>query len=98
MKVEISPTARRQIAEFVQWWDRNRPAARVRVEGAVASALAAIAEHPELGRRYPPRPQYRTWRLLGTPYVLFYRVDQATETILITVAWSAMRGAAPKLP
>jgi plasmid stabilization system protein ParE len=68
MKVEISPTARRQIAELVEWWNRNRPAARVRVEEAIGTALEAIAEHPELGPRYLPRPQYRTWRLKGTPY------------------------------
>ncbi len=98
MKVEISPTARRQIAEFVEWWDRYRPAARVRVEKAVATALEAILEHPELGPRYSPMPQYRTWRLKGTPYFLFYRVDEEAGMIWIAVAWSLMRGASPKLP
>ena len=98
MTIEISPTAQRQLAAFMAWWDEHRPDARVRVEQALEVALEAIAEHPELGQRYSARPQYRTWRLRGTPYVLFYRVDEAAETILIVVAWSAMRGAGPTLP
>ena len=63
---------------------------------ALEVALAAIVEHAE--RRYSARPQYRTWRLQGTPYVLFHRVDEAAETIFVVVAWSAMRGAGPTLP
>jgi mRNA-degrading endonuclease RelE of RelBE toxin-antitoxin system len=44
------------------------------------------------------KPSYRTWRLKGIPYVLFYRVDDAAETIWIVGAWSALRGSGPALP
>lgn len=57
-----------------------------------------MAEHPGLGRAYASDPGYRTWRLKGTPYVLFYRVDEAAETVWIVAAWSAIRGAGPDLP
>ena len=57
-----------------------------------------MAEHPGLGPTYSHDPSYRTWRLKGTPYVLFYRVDDAAETIWFVGAWSALRGLGPELP
>ena len=77
MKVEGSPTARQQIGAFAAWWNENRKEARVRVEDALEAAIEAMAEHPGLGPPYRQDPKYRTWRLKGTPYVLFYRVDDA---------------------
>ena len=98
MKVQISRTARRQIVALSAWWKENRGSARVRVEDAIDAAVGAIGEHPGLGPAYPPDPRYRTWRLKGTPYVLFYRVDHTAGTIWIVVAWSSMRGSGPELP
>jgi plasmid stabilization system protein ParE len=82
----------------VAWWDVHRRDARVRVEDALDAAVSAIAEHPELGRAYTRDPRYRTWRLRGTPYVLFYRSEEAADTIWIVVAWGAKRGGGPDLP
>ena len=98
MKVRVSPAARRQIGALAAWWNQNRGASRVRVDDALEAAVTAVAEHPGLGPTYSRNPSYRTWRLKGTPYVLFYRVDDAAETIWIVGAWSALRGSGPKLP
>jgi plasmid stabilization system protein ParE len=98
VKVEFAPVARRQIAAFAAWWDDNRRAARVRVEDTLDAAVGAMAEHPGLGRPYSENPTYRIWRLKGTPYVLFYRVDEAAETIRVVSAWSGVRGSGPDLP
>jgi plasmid stabilization system protein ParE len=98
VKVQVSPTARRQLLALAAWWSQNRPASRVRVEDALQAAVDAMAEHPALGLTYPHDPRYRTWRLRGTPYLLFYRVDDAAETVWIVVAWSAVRGSGPELP
>ena len=98
MKVEFAPEARRQIAAFAAWWDDHRKDARVRVEDALEAAVGALAEHPGLGRPYSVNPTYRTRRLKGTPYVLFYRVDEAAETIRVVSAWSGVRGSGPELP
>lgn len=98
MKVQVTPTARRQIAALGAWWNEHRAAARVRVEDALQAAIDTMAEHPNAGPAYSQDPRYRTWRLKGTPYVLFYRVDEAADTVWIVVAWSGMRGAGPELP
>jgi plasmid stabilization system protein ParE len=98
VRVLVAPTARRQIGALATWWNANRGAARVRVEDAFESAVGAMSEHPGLGPAYQPDPRYRTWRLKGTPYVLFYRIDAPAETIWIVVAWSAVRGSGPELP
>lgn len=97
MNIKISPTARQQIAALAEWWNTNRRAARVRVEDAVEDALNAIRAHPEVGRSYTKARQYRIWRLKGTPYLLFYRIDARSDTILVAVAWSAKRGVGPAL-
>jgi plasmid stabilization system protein ParE len=98
VRVRFSPIARQQLNLFTVWWNEHRPDARVRVEDALEAAVAATAEHPEIGRIYTADPRYRTWRLKGTPYVLFYRVDAVSDTVWIVVAWSARRGAGPELP
>src|SRR5206468_3321182 len=77
VKVVLSPTARRQLTALSGWWDAYRADARVRVEDALELAVAAIAEHPAAGPNYSGDPRYRTWRLKGTPYLLFYRIDEA---------------------
>ena len=49
MKVRLSPTARRQIAEFVAWWDAHRRDARIRVEaGFEAGVMPERHTAPEL--------------------------------------------------
>jgi plasmid stabilization system protein ParE len=98
VKVRFSPTARRQIDLFTAWWDERRGDARVRVEDALEAAVAVLEEHPDIGRIYQANPRYRTWRLKGTPYVLFYRLDEGVDTIWVVVAWSGRRGAGPELP
>jgi plasmid stabilization system protein ParE len=97
MRIEVSPTARAQIAELTAWWDANRPAAQVRVEDALADALEVIAAHPNLGRIYAKQPRYRMWRLRGTPYYLLYRFDEDAKVIRVAIAWSAGRGEEPAL-
>jgi plasmid stabilization system protein ParE len=98
VKVSLSPTARQQVRALAAWWDEHRRDARVRVEDALEIAVTAMAAHSGLGRRYSRDPRYRTWRLKGTPYLLFYRVDEPNDTIWIVVAWSAKRGVGPELP
>jgi plasmid stabilization system protein ParE len=98
VKVSLSPTARRQIAELSAWWDGHRRQARVRVVDALDAAVTLMAEHPELGQAYSGDPRYRTWRLKGTPYVLFYRIDETAGAIWVVVAWSTKRGTGPTLP
>jgi plasmid stabilization system protein ParE len=98
VKVEVSPTARRQLPALAAWWRENRSSSRARVDDALEAAITGMSEHPGLGPTYSRDPRYRTWRLRGTPYVLFYRVDEPAETIWIVVAWSALRGSGPELP
>jgi plasmid stabilization system protein ParE len=98
VRVRVSPTARQQINLLAVWWNEHRRDARVRVEDAFEAAVAVISEHPDVGRTYSGDPRYKTWRLKGTPYVLFYRVDQSADTVWVVVAWSGRRGAGPELP
>jgi plasmid stabilization system protein ParE len=98
VKVVVSPRAQRQVRALKAWWDEHRRGANTRVEDSFAAAVAELAEHPDLGPIYGANPRYRTKRLRGTPYVLFYRTDREADLVMVVVAWSAKRGAGPELP
>ena len=98
MKIIVAPEAREHLLELKAWWDENRPAARVRVEDAYALALEQLREQPWRGKRYTGRPDYRVLRLKGTPYSLYYRIDEDADELTIVAAWSGVRGDEPPLP
>lgn len=98
MKVVVSATARRHIEELIDWWNENRPDARVRVETIFGDTLAAIAKHPEQSQRHPKRPRYRSWLMQGTPYRVFFRIERETNTARVVAVWSMRRGEEPPLP
>ncbi len=72
MKIEVLPIAQCHLLEQSKWWDSR--STRVRVWDAFEKAVDQIREFPRLGRAYGPRPDYRVWRLKGTPYYLLYRI------------------------
>ncbi|MCK5689452.1 type II toxin-antitoxin system RelE/ParE family toxin [Myxococcota bacterium] len=97
MIVHIAPLARLQLSELVLWWDENRPSARGRVVREFEAALDLLEVLAFAGRIYSKAPQYRTLQLKGTPYALFYRVDEDAEAIWVDGVWSTMRGEGPPL-
>jgi plasmid stabilization system protein ParE len=57
VKVQVTPTARRQIVALAAWWSQHRAASRVRVEDALEAAVDAMGEHPGLGPTYSQNPR-----------------------------------------
>jgi len=71
VKIEISEVALGHLVELAEWWDANRPEARVRVDTAFEQVLEEIAEHPKVGAPYPgseatlaPLPAGAAWLVL----------------------------------
>jgi plasmid stabilization system protein ParE len=50
--LKISEPASQELAEAVRWYEERRPGWGARLFDAVASAIALIESHPEIG---PPR-------------------------------------------
>ena len=97
MRIKVMPPARRQLRELAVWWRENRPAAPGRVHASFGRALQFLAEFPRLGRVYPELPGVRTYPLKGTPYHLFYEINEEAGVIEVVAVWSSMRGEGPDL-
>ena len=100
MRVDVTPSARRQAAKAKAWWREHRSAAPLLFENELADAIALLVEQPEAGQPLPrPRsPHLRRLLLRRTRYHVFYKYDAADSRILILAVWSAVRGRGPKLP
>ncbi len=97
VKITLTDHAAEQLDRAISYWDAHRASARVRVEDALAKAGLELEEHPRLGQRYENQPRYRTWPLSGTPYRLFYLVDEEAQQITVMDIWSPHRGDSPQL-
>lgn len=56
-----------------------------------------IRSNPYLGQLYSGDERYRTMPIKGTPYLVFYAIDEDAQTIDIDAVWSTQRGKGPEL-
>lgn len=80
----LSPSARRDLLDAVEWIAKDNPAAARALRGSVAAAAAWIGLHPAIGTLRPQLadPPYRFLPLTGFPYVVVYRADRQPPLIL----------------
>lgn len=100
MKLDITatPRAEEMIAELAEWWDENRrDATELRV--TLESVCDRLAENPFLGRPHPHAriEGIRKYRLLGTPYLLYYLPLVEPNELRVIGVWSGMRKRGPFL-
>ncbi len=98
VKILTTPRAQDHLRELSLWWKKNRKSSRVSVKSSYLKAVGSIAENPQIGVIYEENPKYRTWALQGTPYRVFYWVDEQCQVVHIVALWSSMRGFGPSLP
>ena len=80
----LSPQARRDLLEAVQWIARDNPAAARALREAVAKAARRLGGYPELGSEKTELadPPVRFLTLTGFPYVIVYDSDRRPPLIL----------------
>jgi plasmid stabilization system protein ParE len=98
-QVRIVVATKEQIEELDAWWAENRSRSKIRLSDEVAKAFSALAEMPNRGTLYKRLRNYdvRQFRLQGTPYSLFYVVNQEADEVVVVAAWSGQVGAGPPL-
>jgi toxin ParE1/3/4 len=79
----LSPAARRDLLEAVNWIARDNPGAARALRRNVAKTAVVIAEHPDVGS---PRPEivptpFRYMALTGFPYIVVYHSDRGPPVI-----------------
>lgn len=81
MRVEWLPEAVRNLTEQVEWIARQDPWVAVSIGTAIEAGVARLGDHPAMAR--PGRVAgTRELVILGTPYVVVYRIETAAVVIL----------------
>ncbi|MGO1076608.1 type II toxin-antitoxin system RelE/ParE family toxin [Inquilinus sp. CA228] len=81
MKIEWLPTAKEDRGSQLTYVAERNPRAAVDMGDAIEASVQRLAEHPHIGR--PGRGRgTRELVVVGTPYVIAYRVEAATVVIL----------------
>jgi len=83
----ISPRARRELAEIVEWIAQDNPQAAVAFRSEVEKVARRIGNHPRIGRFRPElaRGPYRFIRIAGYPYLIVYREDDMPPPVVRVV-------------
>jgi len=95
-KVQILPEAEAQATELHRWWKRERPSSRVSVKQELRKLGKRLAEYPNRYPMYEDR-DVRWCRLVTTPYLVFFRVDEHARQVEVVCLWSSNREGGPKL-
>ena len=81
MRLEWLPTAARDLTAQLEWVASHDPWAAIDVGDAVHEAVGRLADHPAIGR--PGRlAGTRELVVVGTPYVVVYRIEPAAVLVL----------------
>jgi len=81
VKVEWLPEAAHNLTAQLEWIAERDPWAAINVGDAVHAAVERLADHPAIGR--PARVVgTRELAVVGTPYVVVYRIEQSVVLVL----------------
>lgn len=84
MKVVYTASARRHVASQIGYLiDQGATRAARRLKARIIGFIRTfVARHPRAGTHIPEHDIYETW-IPRTPYVVIYRIDEASDTIIV---------------
>jgi len=99
VRVEIEPTAKRELLALDAWWQEQRPSAANRVMDEYERILLLLSDAPQVGSPHRGKGVHdvRRIHMRGTPYIVFYHHEPGTSLATIVSVWSSMRKKAPTL-
>jgi len=81
VRIEWLPEAARNLTAQLEWIAERDPWAAIDIGDAVHAAVGRLADHPAIGR--PGRvADTRELVVLGTPYVVVYRIERTVVLVL----------------
>ena len=81
MNVEWLPEAEKNLAAQLDWIADRDPWAAIDMGDAIVAAVDRLADHPAIARRGRVACT-RELMVVGTPYVVVYRIEAAAVVIL----------------
>ena len=85
MKILLSPSARTQFLEALDYIRQDNPRAATRFRQRAEAVLRRLGKFPKSGRALPEFPELPYRELVITPYRFFYRIRG--KTIWIVAVW-----------
>ena len=87
-RVVFATRAIQDLGDIVRFQARLNPASAERLGYALFDDAMSLAGLPRRGLAVPERPGYR--RILHRPWhLIFYRIDEAAQTVTIVRIWDA---------
>jgi toxin ParE1/3/4 len=81
VRIEWLPGAARNLNAQLEWIAERDPWAAIDVGDTVHASVGRLTDHPALGR--PGRvPATRELGVVGTPYVVVYRIERTVALVL----------------
>lgn len=89
MRIEWLPEAARNLTAQLEWIAEHNPWAAIDMGDAIHAAVSRLAAHPAMAR--PGRVAgTRELVVVGTPYIVVYRVE-ASAVVILRVLHGAQR-------
>lgn len=82
-----------------RWWRSHRHKAPLLFAEELRDAKALLATDPHAGKEYENEevPNVRRLLMPKSRNHIYYKVDHATQTVVIIALWGAPKGSQPKL-
>jgi len=85
VKVQFTPSARRQFLAALTYIRQDNPPAAIRFRKKAESVLRRLEKFPESGRGIPEFPELRYREVIVAPYRFFYRIEGTS--VWIVAVW-----------
>jgi len=85
LKVQFTPSARKQFLAGLSYIQRDKPSATVNFRNRTEKILRRIEDFPESGRIIPEFPELPYREVIISPYRFFYKIK--IDVIWIIAVW-----------
>jgi addiction module RelE/StbE family toxin len=93
-QVVISTLAKADLKEITEYIAKDNPSAALRFANALLDDALSLGQSPMRGSVLKRRREVR--RLVKSPYLIYYRIEEGTETVQVLRFWHGARH--PKTP
>ncbi|MBU1170178.1 MAG: type II toxin-antitoxin system RelE/ParE family toxin [Proteobacteria bacterium] len=94
MKIQFTPTARKQFLSALSYIRRDKPSAAVNFRNRAEKILRRLEDFPESGRIIPEFPELSYREVIVSPYRFFYKIK--ADIIWVVAVWHSAQ--LPKEP
>ena len=85
MKIQFTPTAKKQFLSALSYIRRDKPSAAVNFRNRAETILRRLEDFPESGRIIPEFPDLSYREVIISPYRFFYKIK--ADSIWVVAVW-----------